>query len=125
MPKPLTITERLERFTPIVCRLLARKTAARGGVEALTDEEIAAGSGLPVPTVATLSRKHAWTGVPFDTVLAFTRGCGIHFDDRDSLRHHSAYMRRLKSAPRYLRRSPAWVDTFQPLITAWARNTAK
>ncbi|MCR6656594.1 MAG: hypothetical protein NVV63_12470 [Opitutus sp.] len=106
----LSLEARLQRFTPITCRILARRVRAKGGVVALTDEEIAAGSGLSVPEVAKLSRLRTWTGVPVDTMLAFTKGCGINLSSRDSMKTHSAIIRRSSDVPRYLRTAPHWEE---------------
>lgn len=119
MPKPLTITERLERFPPLVCRLLARRHERGRGIMPLATGEIARRSGLSVTTVASLAQLLSWDTVPAPQALAFAKGCGIDLDDRDSLRHHSAYMKRLKGAPRYLVRSPDWATVYAPLIQLW------
>lgn len=120
MPKPLTIQERLQRFPPIVCRLLARKRDKARGIVPLTTAEIAQRAGLSVSTVASLAPLLSWDTVPATQAIAFAKGCGINLDDRDSLRHHSAYMKRLKGAPRYLMRSPDWATVYAPLIQIWA-----
>ncbi len=124
MPKPLTITERFSTFTPIVCRLLARRVTATGAVIALTDEEIAAGSGgrFSVPQVAKLSRRVVWGDTPVDSIMAFVNACGINLEDRDSLKHHLRYMRNIKGTPRYLIKSPLYKDTFLPLLSIWEKH---
>lgn len=121
MPKPIPITELLATFPPIACRLLARKRTASGAVIALTDEEIAAGTGglLTVPQVAALSRRLAWGDEPVPRILAFTKACGIDLESRDSRRHHLRYMNNIKGEPRYLRRSPLYKNTFAPLLNLW------
>ena len=112
----LSIEERLSRFTPITCRILARRVIPSGGVTALTDEEIAAGSGLSVPEIARLSRRRSWTGVPVDMMLSFTKGCGVNLSSRNSLKTHEAMNRRSRSIPRYLRQSPNWESQLKPLL---------
>lgn len=125
MPKPLTISERLNRFPPIACRLLARRKDARRRIYPLTTQEIARRSGLTASTVASLAPLPSWDTVPIAQVLAFSKGCGIDLDDRDSLRHHSAYMKRMKGAPRYLVRSPEWKTVYEPLLQLWQEGEAK
>jgi hypothetical protein len=119
MPKPLTIAERLQRFPPLVCRLLARRHDPSRGIVPLSTAEIAQRSGLTVSEVASLAPLTSWDTVPTPRALAFSKACGIDLDDRDSLRHHSAYMKRFKGAPRYLVRSPDWATVYAPLIQIW------
>ena len=124
MPKPLTIEQRLDRFPPIVCRLLARKRAIKGGgIVPIPAAEIARNSGLTLTQVASLSPLLDWSTVPAATAVAFARGCGIDLDDRNSLRHHHAYIKNLKSTPRYLLRSPDWKTIYEPLIALWPGST--
>lgn len=121
MPKNLSFPEKLERFPPIVVRILARARLPRGGVRALTDAEIAQVSGLTIAEVTRLSRLTRWGKTPIDTLLAFCKGCGANLDDRDWQRHNAAYMAKLRSVPRYLRQSPDWESTFKPLLERYAQ----
>jgi hypothetical protein len=124
MPKPLTIQERLDRFPPVACRILARAPKPSGGVRALTDAEIAAGSGrLSVKDVARLSRLTAWDTVPIADAFAFLKGCGVQIDDRDWMRKNVAYLQELRGAPRYLKQSDEWETLYKPLLILWTRST--
>ena len=114
MPKPLTIEARCNRFPPVACRLLARKKKATGGVEPMSDLEIASAAGMSVPEVCTLSRKTSWMDVPLSKLLAFSRACGIDFDSRDSMRLHSAHLN--QSSMGYLRKQPDWPTKWKPLL---------
>lgn len=120
--KKLTIAQKCERFPPVACRLLARKQMPKGGVEPLSDEEIAAASGFTVPEVAKLSKKTSWMDVSVDTMLRFTRACGIDFDDRDSLRLHTAFLN--TSRMKYLRKRPDWTLRWLPLFNLWREAEA-
>lgn len=124
MPKPLTIAQRLDRFPPLVCRLLARRHAHKRGIVPLSTVEIAVRSKLTPSIVSSLAPLTSWDSVPIPQALAFAKGCGIDLDDRDSLRHHTAYMKRLKGAPRYLVRSPDWKTVYEPLIQLWEEAEA-
>jgi hypothetical protein len=122
MPKPLTFTEKLDRFPPVAVRLLARRIAPDGHtVIALGDGEIAKASGLSISQVRTLSRLTNAGSIEIDIQQAFYRGCGANLDDRDWLRKNAAYMQSIKSTPRYLLKSPHWTTTFEPLITIWLK----
>lgn len=125
MPKPLTTQERLDRFPPVACRILARAVKPTGGVRALTDAEIAAGSGLSVSEVARLSRCTNWDSVTVREVFAFLKGCGVRLDDRDWMRKNVAYLQELRGAPRYLKQSPDWETLFKPLLAHWFKSSQK
>lgn len=116
---PLTMQERLERFPPVVCRILARKRRPAGGISALSDAEVSAGSGLSVTEVSKIARLSTWDHVPVLTLFAFVKGCGLDLDSRDCLRTQTAYMKRLRSLPKYLLRHPDWETTFKPLLQLW------
>jgi hypothetical protein len=113
----LSLEQRLSRFTPITCRILARRVTPSGGVIALTNEEIAAGSGLSVPEVVKISRLSSWDGVAVGVMLRFTKGCGIDLSSRDNLKNHEAMKRRsYDDIPRYLRSAPHWEHQIKPLL---------
>jgi len=121
MPKPLTFAQKRDRFPPVVVRLLARHQSGHK-VFALTDGLIQSRSGLSLGEVRHLSRLTSWGAVEIDTFEAFCRGCGADLDNRDWLRKNSVYMGKVKSVPRYLRKSPEWSTTFEPLISIWVRH---
>lgn len=121
MPKPLSLPEKLDRFPPVVIRLLARKQRGRT-VTAMSDQDIAAASGLSVGQVKSVSRLTNWGTVDVDTLQAFCKGCGADLDNRDWLRKNAAYMASIRSIPRYLRQSDHWSHTFEPLISIWVRH---
>jgi hypothetical protein len=121
----LSLNERFSRFTPITCRILARRLTPSGGVVAMTDEEIAAGSGLSVPEIAKLSRLRSWDGVAVDTMLAFTKGCGVNLSSRDSIKNHEAMNRRSRTIPRYLRLAPHWEKQLRPLLVLSQKSHGK
>lgn len=130
MPKPLTFTEKLDRFPPVAVRLLARhvtgvQTARHltgRKVHALTDAQVMNRSGLSLGEIKFLSRLTSWGAVDIDTLVAFTKGCGADLDNRNWLRKNAQYMASIRSIPRYLRQSPDWSSTFEPLIRIWIRH---
>lgn len=119
MPFPLAAL--LVEFPPIVCRLLARELHAKGAAQrVLSDDEIAARSGLNLYHVRMLSELHSWDSVPVHDMDRFTKGCGIDFDDHASVRRHRRYMTakgrpvsirgEVRKIPtwRYLRKDASW-----------------
>lgn len=124
MPKKLALAEKLDRFPPVVVRLLARQPAGTT-VTALPEGEIVRRSGLSAGEVRVLSRLTSWDDVPLSTMLAFCRGCGADLDNRDWLRKNAAYMASIRGAPRYLRKDSAWDTTFEPLIRILLRHSSR
>lgn len=118
----LSLTEKLDRFPPVAVRLLARVSANRH-TRALLDGEVASQSeGLTIREVRHISRLATWDEVTVGTMRMFLRGCGADLDSRDWLRQNAAYMRKIKSIPRFLLRSPEWSTTFEPLIDIWLKH---
>jgi len=115
----MTFWTKLERFPPIAIRLLASKRIDGHGKIALTDEEIAADSGLSVPIVKSLSWLTSWDTVAIGTAQAFLRGCRIDLNSREKMRFIASY---LKSKPtyRYLQKDPTlWETQFKPLVAVY------
>jgi hypothetical protein len=86
----MTPWEKLEKFPPVLVRLLAKDTQGRG----LTDHEVAAASGLPVADVKRLSYLTSWDNVSNHDTRRFLSGCGC---DLFTPRHYktlSQYRRR-------------------------------
>ncbi len=96
MPKYLL--QSLDRFSPKLCRLLARK---RGGRVPLSYAEISEISGLSSSTVVRISHRTTWRGMRVETVQRFSLACGVNLAAADSnhvhfIRHHMRAM--LKNA---------------------------
>lgn len=118
-----TFWDKLDAFPPIMVRLLARTNTQGGGVRPLTNEEVAANWRLTDPSrkasdVISFSWKMSWDGVPIGQVRGFTEACGIYLEDRNNLRKHSVYVRRVPTW-KYLQRSPLWAELFSPLARAY------
>jgi len=114
-----TLSQKVDEFTPIVCRLLARKGRGKS-VEPMTDEEIAKSCGLTVGDVIAISWNASWNGVPVDVMIKYTKGCGVDFDDRSLMDKHSKYLSRMTSKPRaawsYLKKHPDWRHRWYRMI---------
>lgn len=118
-----TFWNKLDDFPPAMCRLLARTSTPRGGVRPLTNEEIASHWRLTDPTrtssdVMSFSWRMSWDGVPLGQVRGFTEACGIFLEDRNNLRKHAVYIRRIPTW-KYLQRSSLWKELFEPLARAY------
>lgn len=72
----MTLTEKLNRFPPIMCRLVARTGVGRAS-RGLSHSEIAQLSGLERSTVAKLSKRETWEGCTLETIDAFSTACGV------------------------------------------------
>ena len=115
--RKLSIEQRLLRFPPIICRLLARKGSGRGLV-LLHDSEIAERSGLSVAQVQGLSHLLTWDDVICRHMLNFSKGCGIDLSDRDSLAKHWRYIKS-RRAFLYLRAQPDYETRWKPMYAAY------
>lgn len=71
----MTLSEKLNRISPKLCRLIARK---KNGFAPMTNTEIAAKAGIARSTVAQLSRMDRWDNVTLGTIEAYTGACGIN-----------------------------------------------
>lgn len=118
-----TLFRRLDRYPPILCRLLA-KDGPYGAP--LTDRQIAQASGLSLYDVHFLSEKPDWEGVDLQMLRAFTSACGVSFDDPVAMKRVTVYLRgkkrggrRVPPTFRYLRKSPEWKTVFRPLAKKW------
>lgn len=116
----MTIAQKATLFTPIACRLLARRKNERGAVVAMTDREIQAASGLPMAVVKQLSWLSAWDGVDFVHMMKFTRACGVDFDDRDSVRLNARYLR--SGLWTHIMRSPERKTFYVELLNEWRKQ---
>lgn len=117
----LTLNQKLNRFPPIACRLLARRKHRQGGgVVAVTDEELAAKSQLSMARIKAISWSLSWDEISCADMLAFTKACGIDFESRRCLWRHNLYQK--SGAFMHLRRSPMWETQFVPLVEEWHRS---
>ena len=116
----LTIPQKLTLFTPIACRLLARRKNSDGAVVAMTDAEIRDTSGLPMAVVKHLSWSDSWDHVEIRFMLAFTKACGIDFDSRDCVRANTRYLR--QGSWSHVLRSPERNTLYRELLAEWRKQ---
>lgn len=114
-----------EHFPPIVCRLLARHDKLNAKAQrALTDEEISERSGLRLDQVRGISMLYDWEHIPTDVMHRFSRACGVDFRDKEAIRKHIHYVRRVKwlTGSHFLKRDPAWLTRWKPMIEDYIRH---
>ena len=78
----------LDRFPPCIVRILARKNAGRRG---MTNQEIAARSGLTSAAVGKIANRTTWYGLKVDTIDRFCLGCGFNHTRTN---RHADFLRR-------------------------------
>ena len=106
---------RARRFPPCLVRMLARWNYGR----VMTDEEVAAGSGLLTPQlVAMLSSATSWHGIDLPTMQRFLIGCRMDFENAKQMHRIGEYLRRNPSW-KHLKASPEWNNRWAPLIRKW------
>lgn len=104
-----------ETYPPAAVRVMARVKVVGKTVRALTDEEIAIASGLPLDRVRAISQLLSWESVNFGDVRRFCLGCG--FDPLSSTdRNRAGAYLRSKGRFAYLRKSPHFSTRFVTLI---------
>jgi len=106
--------EILTKYPPVFVRLYAKERSGSRMHCALTDQEIAIRSSLPLEKVRSISRETSWGNVKIGDAERFCMGCNFdpfNYQDRNRI---SAYSKRCSWA--FLRRSDHWNTTFLPLI---------
>lgn len=106
--------KRLDRYPPVLCRLLARQKRGRP----LTTREIAETSGLPPAKVEAISESVNWDGVGVYEMRGFTKACGCDFTNQSDMRRVEDYLRKRPKFT-YLRKSPFWREYYYPLVIKW------
>tara|TARA_R110000824_G_scaffold75947_11_gene192617 strand:+ start:6197 stop:6577 length:381 start_codon:yes stop_codon:yes gene_type:complete len=107
----------LKKFPPSLVRLLARRQvgSSKRAIQALTNQEIAVASGMPVKRVIEISMALAWDDISIKEAEGFCEACNFNpFASADRNRA-SAYLR-AGAAFTYLKKHPHWETFFKPLI---------
>lgn len=86
-----SIWAKLDRYPPILVRLLARKSVT----EPMTNEDIwrAAKGELSRAEVQFISFCPKWDTIPVAKMRAFCLACGVDFANRDTMRSCNRYLR--------------------------------
>jgi hypothetical protein len=75
------LLEHANQIPPFICRFIARKREQQGDrrpLVPLSHRDIAQRAGLPRQSVADLSRRLSWEGVPLDVADRFAAACGVN-----------------------------------------------
>src|SRR5689334_23156842 len=103
----------LDSYSPLVVRLCARRSIGGKHVVALSIQEIALQSGIPVSRLSDISWSLDWNDVTIAEARAFCAAC--NFDPtirihRDRQARYAAICakNRPNQFPNYLRQSPYW-----------------
>jgi len=120
-PRP-TIWQTINRYPPILVRLLARKSHGA----ALSTMEIAEISGLSPAAVEAISQTLSWDGITVSQLQSFLKGCKIDLFNPRQRKRIEVYLRgkmingqRKPPNYRYLKKDPLWLTYYQPLMLRW------
>lgn len=69
-----SLLQKADRFPPCLCRFVARKNH---GMDPMSHREIGRKARMSKDTVASLSLKTSWKGVPVDVIDRFSWACGV------------------------------------------------
>lgn len=121
MRKSINFWSAFHEHPPLLVRLLARRREPGRAVAAVSTEEIAIMSGIPLARVREISNEQNWDTVSISEAERFCLGCS--FDptnpkDRNRLRAYKASCQKNPSRKwfSYLRNSPWFASEFEPLI---------
>ena len=117
--------ERLDRYPPILCRLLARHPRGK----AFSSVEIADRSGLSVMQVIAISNQTDWSGVDLPTARRFMLGCSTDLSNRSHCIRMHMYLRLQAKDPSkrfmFLRKSGEWDSYYLPLLRRFYEHVVK
>lgn len=119
MPKPLRFQQRLERFPPILIRLLTvRGPGNRRWVP--TDAQLANACGLSMAEFKWASYSTSWKDLPDRVKYAYLRGCDIDLEKR---RHFRRLMwMKTHGIFSHLKRSELWSVQFAEQLEIYATS---
>jgi len=113
--KHVTFWEALDKFPPGFVRMLAKN-----GADALSDAEVAIGSGLTIDRVRQIKFLPTWQTVPLGEICAFFLACNFdptNAEDRNRVYQYEYVCKKRKTIPfQYLRKHPKWESEFLPLV---------
>lgn len=119
MPKPLRFQQRLDRYPPILIRLLTTR-GKQADKWVPTDRQIADASGLSMAAVKRVSYSTSWDDIPMALARAFLMGCDIDLEKRRCFRRLE-WMRRNGSFS-HLKRSPLYETQFMEMLDLWVES---
>ena len=112
--------EHLEKNPPWFVRCMARRKVHAKVVVAVSDEELAISSGIPVARIQAIYHQRNWDSIPLRDIRAFCAACGFDpfsFKSRNRFHAYKAAVRSGRCAGfTYLKKSPWWTTVFAPLL---------
>jgi hypothetical protein len=113
----MDIWEIIDKYPPCVVRIFAREPTAGKRIRAVSNDEIAVSSGLPVERVKQIAFSSSWNHIKVGEMRAFIKGCGFDPLDSSVRNRVKAYCRRDSGVKfKYLITSPWWKTELKPLI---------
>lgn len=130
MPKVPNTWHCFATHPPVLVRLLARRRLKGKHVEAMSTEDIAIASGIPLDRVIEISRSTTWDAVTIGEAERFILACRWDPTSPQDRHRYLSYKHRCKQKPTanwfsYLKKSPWWEREFAPLISILKRTRAK
>lgn len=117
---PVNLWKRLDVLPPCAVRLLAKKgNDLPLSEQAMSDEEIAAASGLAVPVVRLISHRLDWHGIELMHAREFLKACGADPTNAKDMIRVRDYLSG-KPKWKYLKYSPHFHTTLKPLMKLYA-----
>lgn len=117
MPKPLRYQQRLDRYPPILIRLLVVR--GRGASKFVPDDAtLATDCGLTMAQFKFVSYSTSWDDITDFLRTCYLRGCGIDLEKRRCFRRLE-WMRRHGNFS-HLKRSPVWATQFSEQLDIYA-----
>ena len=127
MPRSINFWKAFVDHPPALIRLLARRRKGRT-VTAITSEEIAIASGIPLARVHAISQSTDWGDITITEAERFCAGC--NFDptngrDRNRERAYSAKCKTTRPRFQWIQKHPRFASEFRPLIVLLQRAALK
>ena len=106
-----------DKFPPYLVRCLARRKVGTKQIQAVSDEDIAILSQIPLSRVVEIYNSRTWGDVTVGEMRRFCSACD--FDPENSVdRNRVSAYKNQRGGPKftYLKKSPWWDSVFRPLI---------
>ena len=105
IPRRLNLRQRLDRYPPILIRLLTTRRTG-GKVWVPTDRQLADACGLTMAEFKHVSYSTSWRGITDGVKDAYLKGCDVDLEKRRCFRRLE-WMRK-NGTFRHLKSSPQW-----------------
>jgi len=123
--KHIGFWESLRAYPPIFVRISARCSTGGNNRRALSSEELAISSDIPLDRIHEISTHLAWDEITVGEAERFCKACNFDPTNPAHIKRQREYARSCLTHPHripflYLRRSPWWVTEFKPLVELMA-----